>query len=351
MAATLGELARRFECELVGDPEIGVERVATLASADGSSLTFLANPLYRDALAGTRAAAVVLDADAREACPVAALVTANPYAVYARIAAWLHPPPPSAPGVHATASVAADTAIAASAEIGPQAVVGAGSRVGDAAVIGAGAVVGAHCVVGAGTRLAPRAVVLDRVTLGARCIVHSGAVIGADGFGFARDGAHWIKVPQLGGVEIGDDVEVGANTTIDRGAIDNTVVENGVKLDNLIQIAHNVHIGEHTIMAAMSGAAGSTRIGRRCMIGGGAVIVGHLEICDDVTLLFRSNVTKSITEPGTWSGGLPAEEAGHWRRNAARFRQLDSIASRLKALEAKLRNRAQMPDTKEREND
>jgi UDP-3-O-[3-hydroxymyristoyl] glucosamine N-acyltransferase len=203
-------------------------------------------------------------------------------------------------------------------------------------VIGAGAVLGANVSVGKGTRISPRATLLDGVRVGARCIVHSGAVIGADGFGFAPDQGKWQKIPQVGGVLIGDDVEIGANTTIDRGAIDDTVIEDGVKLDNLVQIAHNVRVGAHTIMAAMSGAAGSTKIGKRCMIGGGVVMINQIEICDDVLLLFRSIITKSIDVPGTYSGALPAEEATKWRRNAARFRKLDALAERVTEAERTL---------------
>src|SRR5690606_15108027 len=190
--------------------------------------------------------------------------------------------------------------------------------------------------VGAGPVREPRVTLGSDVVIGERCIVHSGAVIGSDGFGFARDGAEWVKIPQIGGVRIGDDVEIGANTTIDRGTIEDTVLENGVKIDNLVQIAHNARIGAHSIMAAMSGVAGSTKVGERCMIGGGAVVANQLTICDDVMLTFRSVVTRSIKTPGTYSGTLPAEEAKRWRRNAARFGRLDSLADRVHALERKV---------------
>jgi len=337
MPATLDEIAKRFDCRLDGPGDTVVGRVATLAGATPDSISFLANPLYRPALAATRAAAVILSESDRAACPVTALVSDNPYAAYARVASFLHPREPVTPGIHPSASVAADAEIDPSAEVGPLAVIGARARIGASAVIGAGAVVCDAAVIGAGTRIAPRASVLDRVEIGERCIVHSGAVIGSDGFGFAQDGAGWVKVPQLGTVVIGNDVEVGANTTIDRGAIEATVIEEGVKLDNLVQIAHNVRVGAHTVMAAMSGAAGSTRIGRRCMIGGGVVMIGHLDICDDVMFTFRSVVTKSVTEPGVYGGSLPAEEAAKWRRNAARFRGLDSLSQRLRAVEASLK--------------
>jgi UDP-3-O-[3-hydroxymyristoyl] glucosamine N-acyltransferase len=217
--------------------------------------------------------------------------------------------------------------------VGAGAVIGASSTLGANVVVGAGAIVGRGVRIGKDTQIAPRVSLLDDVSLGERCIVHSGAVVGADGFGFAEDRGEWVKIPHLGTVVIGNDVEIGANTTIDRGTIEATVLEDGVKLDNLVQIAHNVRIGAHTVMAAMSGAAGSTRIGQRCKFGGGAVVANQLTVCDDVTLLFRSSVTKSITKPGVYGGCLPAEEATRWRRTTARMRNLDTMAERLQALE------------------
>ncbi len=329
MSATLRELADEFGCELHGDPTRVVVRVGTLGGAQSDAITFLANPLYRSQLAGTRAGAVILDEKQRAGCPTACLVHAQPYLTYARIAAYLNPVPAAVPGIHASAVVASSARIAATAEIGPHVVIGSGCKVGESAVIGAGSVLGKDVDVGADTRLVARVTVLDGVRIGARCILHPGSVIGADGFGFAPNAGAWLKIPQLGSVAIGDDVEIGANTTVDRGAIDDTVIENGVKLDNLVQIAHNVRVGEHTAMAAMSGAAGSTKIGKRCMIGGGVVIINQIEICDDVMFTFRSIVTKSIDKPGTYSGALPADEAGKWRRNAARFKKLDALAERV----------------------
>jgi len=336
MPATLGELAARFGCEFDGNPNVVVTRVGTLAAAPSDAITFLANSLYRAQLAGTRAAAVILAPRDRGACPVASLVHSEPYLIYARVAAFLHPPPAVVPGVHASAVVAPDAGVARTAQIDAQAVVGSGCTIGEGVQIGAGAVLAANVSVGAGTRIGPRVALLERVRVGARCIVHAGAVIGADGFGFAPDHGAWQKIPQVGTVVIGDDVEIGANTTIDRGTIDDTVIEDGVKLDNLVQIAHNVRLGAHTIMAAMSGVAGSTKVGKRCMIGGGVVMINQLTICDDVLFTFRSIVTRSVDEPGTYSGHLPAEEAGVWRRNAARFRKLDAIAGRLAKAEREL---------------
>jgi UDP-3-O-[3-hydroxymyristoyl] glucosamine N-acyltransferase len=333
MSASLGELAERFELGLHGPAERRVTTVGTLATADVSAVAFFANPLYRAQLGTTRAGAVVLHERDRAACPVPALVAANPYAAYARIAGFLHPLSPAAPGIHASASVAGDASVADSAEVQAHVCIGSGTRIGPRCLIGAGSIIGAHVVIEADTRLAPRVVVLDRVHVGARCLLHSGAVVGADGFGFAADRGGWIKVPQLGSVMIGNDVEIGANTAIDRGTIENTVIGDGVKLDNLIQIAHNVRIGAHTVMAGMSGIAGSTRVGERCLIGGAVSIIGHLEICDDVTILVRSVVTRSIKLAGTYSGVLPADEAARWRRKVARFNRLDGFEERLRRLE------------------
>jgi UDP-3-O-[3-hydroxymyristoyl] glucosamine N-acyltransferase len=336
MSATLRELADGFGCELHGDPKQVVIRVGTLSGAEPDAVTFLANPLYRPQLARTRAGAVILDERSRAECPVACLVHPNPYLAFARIATYLHPAPAPAPGVHATAVIAATAQVAPSAQIDAHAVIGGDSRIGESVLVGAGCVLGKNVSVGAGTRLGPRVTVQDGVRIGARCVVHPGAVLGADGFGFAPDSGKWQKIPQLGGVVIGDDVEIGANTTVDRGTIEDTIIEDGVKLDNLVQIAHNVRIGAHTIMAAMSGAAGSTKIGKRCMVGGGVVMINQLDICDDVLFTFRSVVTKSVRVPGTYSGALPAEEANRWRKNAARFRRLDSLAERVGAAERAL---------------
>ena len=336
MAATLGQLAAQFGCELVGDAGVVVNRVGTLSAAAPDAVTVLANSSYRALLKHTRAAAVILAPRDRDACPVACLVHPEPYLAYARIATGLYPPVSAVPGVHTSAVVAASARIAPSAEIGAHAVIGSDSTIGADAVVGAGAVLGANVCVGKGTRIGPRVALLDGVRIGARCIVHPGVVIGADGFGFAPDRGTWQKIPQVGGVVIGDDVEIGANTTIDRGTIEDTVIEDGVKLDNLVQIAHNVRVGAHTVMAAMSGIAGSTKVGKRCMIGGGVVMTNSLTICDDVMLTFGSVVTRSVDEPGTYSGHLPAEEAGLWRKNAARFRKLDALADRLIEVERAL---------------
>ena len=329
MAATLGQLAAQFGCELHGDPGVVVTRVGTLANAEPDAVTFLANPLYRAQLARTRAAAVVVAPRDAKPAPSRASCIRSPISRTPASPLRCTRRRPSLPGVHASAVVAASARVAASAQIDAHAVVGSDCTIAEDVVIGAGTVLGANVAVGKGTRLGPRVTLLDGVRIGERCIVHPGAVIGADGFGFAPDRGAWQKIPQVGSVVIGDDVEIGANTTIDRGAIEDTVIEDGVKLDNLVQIAHNVRIGAHTIMAAMSGVAGSTKVGKRCMIGGGVVMINSLTICDDVMFTFRSIVTRSVDKPGTYSGHLPAEEAGLWRKNAARFRKLDALADRL----------------------
>ena len=333
MELALGELALRFGCELRGDPSLRVARVATLSGAGPGELGFLANPHYRAQLAATRATAVVLDAASAPLCKAAALVHANPYATYARIATLLHPEPPAPAGVHASAVVDASATVAANASIGAQAVIGAGASVGERARIGPGCVLGDGVRVGADCVLHAR-VTLERGTqLGERVRLQPGVVIGGDGFGFARDGAAWVKVPQLGVVRIGPDVEIGANTTVDRGAIEDTVIGAGVKLDNQIQVGHNVHIGEHTVIAGCTGISGSTRIGARCVIAGAVGIAGHLDICDDVVITAMSGVTRSLTAPGVYSGVIPVTTAPVWRRLVARFKRLDALAEQVRRLE------------------
>lgn len=260
------------------------------------------------------------------------LIADNPYLAFARAAALLHPASPLAPGVDPTARIHADARLGQNVQVQAQAVIEASVQVGDGAQIGAGCYLGEGVVVGAGSRLAPRVTLLAGTQIGARCLIHPGAVLGADGFGLANDRGVWIKVPQLGRVVVGDDVEIGANTTIDRGALDDTLIGNGVKLDNLIQVAHGVRIGDHTAIAACVGISGSTVIGRHCVIGGGVGFVGHLEICDGVTVTGMSMVAQSISRPGVYSG-IPAEEARSWRRNIGRFHQLDELARRLLRLE------------------
>jgi UDP-3-O-[3-hydroxymyristoyl] glucosamine N-acyltransferase len=333
MPVRLGELAARFGCELRGDPDATVDRVATLHEAGEGSVSFLANARYRRHLPGTGATAVVLDAANVDACRTNALVAVNPYATYARIAQVLYPEPMARPGRHATAVVEPDASIDPTAALGPHVYVGAGARVGAHASLGPGSIVLAGAVVGAATRLVAHVTLGDGVRIGERCLLHPGVVIGADGFGHAPDSDGFVKIPQVGTVVIGDDVEIGANSTVDRGAIGDTVIANGVKIDNQVQVGHNCRIGEHTVISGCVGISGSVTIGRRCMLGGMVGVVGHLEIADDVYLTGKTMVTHSITKPGLYSGQLPFDEARRFRRNAARFQQLDELARRVRALE------------------
>jgi len=251
---------------------------------------------------------------------------------FAKLAALFEDRQIARPGIHSSAVVAATAQVSALASIGPLASVGERSVIHDGAVVGAGCVIGEDCVVGSDSELLPRVTLVARVRLGQRVRVHSGAVLGAEGFGLAMDAGHWLKVPQLGGVLIGDDCEIGANTTIDRGAIEDTVLEQDVRLDNQIQIGHNVRIGAHTAMAGCVAIAGSTRIGRYCLIGGGAGMVGHIEVCDRVTITAMTLVTRSIREPGEYSSGTPLQRSEQWRRNAARFKHLDGLARKIASM-------------------
>ncbi|MCU0977294.1 MAG: UDP-3-O-(3-hydroxymyristoyl)glucosamine N-acyltransferase [Steroidobacteraceae bacterium] len=335
MGISLGALAVRFGLELQGDPDAEVATVASLREAGPGSVSFLANPRYRRYLAETRAGAVVLDRAAAAECPVPALIAANPYAAYARIAAELYPVPPVAPGVHPSAVVDPAARVSGDACIGPQAIVEAGAEIGPRALVGPASVVMAGARIGADTRLVARVTVYPGVVIGMRGVLHAGAVIGADGFGFAPDRDGFVKVPQVGSVRIGDDVEIGANTTVDRGAIEDTVIEDGVKLDNLVQVGHNVRIGAHTVVAGCAGISGSTTIGRRCMIGGAAGTVGHIEIADDVVVSGLTMVTRSLKEPGMYSSGWPAVPADEWRRIVAHVRRLERLDQRVARLEGR----------------
>ncbi|OGT60037.1 MAG: UDP-3-O-(3-hydroxymyristoyl)glucosamine N-acyltransferase [Gammaproteobacteria bacterium RIFCSPHIGHO2_12_FULL_63_22] len=329
---TLETLAGRFGLELRGDGAITVNGVGTLERAGPGQVSFLSNATYRRHLAGTHAGAVVLRQDDADACPVPCLVAADPYVAFARIAGLFELPAPVAPGVHASAVVDPGARIAATASVGPLACIGPRSVIGENVVVGAGCVIGPDCDVGDGCELLARVTLVTRVRLGKRVRIHPGAVLGAEGFGLAMDAGRWIKVPQLGGVLIGDDCEIGANTTIDRGAIEDTVLEEDVRLDNQIQVGHNVRIGAHTAMAGCVAIAGSARIGRYCLIGGGVGIVGHIQICDRVMVTARSLVTHSITQPGEYSSGTPLQPSREWRRNAARFKQLDELARKIATL-------------------
>ena len=336
MTRRIGELAEHIGADLIGDPRIVVDRVAALHAAGPGALSFLSNRHYRSYLESTQASAVILAPEFANACPVPALVLDNPYLGYARAAALLSPAVETVPGIASSAVVDASATIAPDASVGAHCVIEAGASVGAGTSLGAGSFLGRDSSIGPHGCIAARVVISRGVHIGARAVVHSGAVLGADGFGIANDHGHWVKVPQLGGVRIGDDVEIGANTTIDRGALEDTVVEDGVKLDNLIQVGHNVRIGAHTAIAACVAIGGSARIGRRCTIAGAVSIAGHLEITDDVYLTATSAVPGSIREAGVYSSGMPIQENRAWRRNVVRLRQLDDMARRLRAIERKI---------------
>ncbi len=336
---SLGELIERFGGELAGgQPGQTVRRLASLAAARQGDLGFLSAARHRAEAAGTGASAVIVTPGLADALPAgtARILVPDPYAHFAAVARWfaqmLEPPPPSPP-IHPSASIDPSASIAANVSIGAHAVIEAGAQVGEGASIGAGCFVGREVRVGAGTRLHPGVSVYHDCIVGARCIVHAGSVIGSDGFGFAREAGRWAKIPQLGAVVIGDEVEIGSNCSIDRGALEDTVIGDGCKLDNLIQIGHNVVIGEHTALAGCVGVAGSARIGRRCMIGGSAGILGHLEICDDVVISAMSLVTRSIRQPGFYSGVFPLMDNAGWEKAAATLRQLPGLRTRLRRLE------------------
>ena len=321
MRVTIADIVARLGGESVGDAGLVVEHIATLDAATPTSIGFLANPRYRSQLATTQAGCVIVAPALRDEAVArgAAIVTPDPYLYYARLSQWwVERLRPSAPaGIHSSAVVDASAAIDPSASIGPL------------ASIGAGASIGAH------TRIGARVVMADGCHIGERCVVHPGAVIGADGFGFAPNEGRWEKIEQLGGVRIGNDVEIGANTCIDRGAIDDTVIEDGVKLDNLVQIGHNVRVGAHTAMAGCVGVAGSAKIGAHCTLGGGAIVLGHLELVDHVHVSAATTITRSILKPGLYSGVFPFDDNAAWEKNAATLRQLHALRDRLRALEKK----------------
>ncbi|HJR14725.1 MAG TPA: UDP-3-O-(3-hydroxymyristoyl)glucosamine N-acyltransferase [Rhodanobacteraceae bacterium] len=333
----IDELARRFGLEARGDTSCVIRGVAPLAHAGREHLAFLANPRYATDLAHTGAGVVVLRAEQAGASPVPTLIAKDPYLAYARIAALFDRTPAPAPGVHPTAVIAGEAHVHPSVSVGPHCVLEAGAAVEAGAVLGPHCVIGPDCTVGAQSRLGARVTLVTRVTLGKRVLIHAGAVLGADGFGLARGEDGWVKVPQLGGVRIGDDCEIGANTTIDRGALEDTVLEEDVRLDNQIQIAHNVRIGAHSALAGCAAVAGSAKIGRDCLIGGSAGVLGHLEVADGVTITAMTLVTHSIRDPGVYSSGAPVEENRAWRKNAARMRQLDTMARRMSAMEKQLK--------------
>jgi UDP-3-O-[3-hydroxymyristoyl] glucosamine N-acyltransferase len=336
---SLNDIAAHLGGELIGNPATVVTRVGPLEGATPSTISFLSNPKYQSQLAASQAACVLVAPSMRDVAVArgAAIVLADPYLGFARLTQlWAkRTRPAAAAGVHPSAVVDPMATIGEGVSVGPLAVVEAGATLGEGAIIGSHCLIGANASVGADTRLSSHVTLGFGCHIGARGIVHSGVVIGADGFGFAPVDGRWEKIEQLGNVRIGDDVEIGANTCIDRGALDDTVIEDGVKLDNLIQIGHNVRIGEHSAMAGCVGVAGSATIGKHCQVGGGAVILGHLTLADHVIISAASVVMRSILKPGQYSGVFPIDDNAAWEKNAATLRQLHGLRERLRALEKK----------------
>lgn len=341
---TLAELAGMLGAELRGDPSLQVSGVHTLAAAGSAQLSFLANPRYAGELQQTRAGAVLLRPEDAEGFAGNALLVANPYLAYARVARLFDRTPRPLAGVHASAVVSDTAQLDASVAVGPCAVIGEGVVIGPGSIIEAGAVIQPRTRIGRDCRIRANAVIYHDCILGDRVNVHSGAIIGSDGFGFANDAGRWEKIAQIGRVVIHDDVDIGANTTIDRGALDDTVIHHGVIIDNQVHLAHNVVIGAFTAIAGCVGIAGSSRIGAYCVLAGGVGVAGHLEICDKVQFTGMTMVTKSITTPGSYSSGTGMEPTGDWRKTAVRLRQLDDMAHRLRELEAAIA-RLCPPDT------
>ncbi|GAA6141238.1 UDP-3-O-(3-hydroxymyristoyl)glucosamine N-acyltransferase [Hydrogenophaga sp. 5NK40-0174] len=341
MSTTLGDIVDALGGELRGDPSTAVRRIASLANAGEGEISFVAQARYVSQASQSAASALIVNeglASQLDASKVL-VVTDDPYLYYARLSQWWRARQRSgvSAGVSERASIHPTARLGQAVSIGDFAVVGEGAEIGDGAVIGAGCVLEAGAIVGAGSRLSPRVTVGQACQIGARCIVHSGVVIGADGFGFAPHKGQWVKIEQLGAVRIGNDVEIGANTCIDRGALDDTVIEDGVKLDNLIQIGHNVRVGAHSAMAGCVGVAGSADIGRHCTVGGGAIVLGHLNLADGVNISAASVVTRSVREPGLYTGMFPLDTNAAWEKNAVSLRQLSRLRERIRALEQNIK--------------
>lgn len=333
---TLSQLAAHVGGVVSGEHSVLITGIATLSEAVPGQISFLANPQYRKFLEHTRASAVILTAEDASAYSGNTLIVADPYLAYATLSHLFDPKPSARPGVHSTALIAPSAYIDPSASIGPGVVIEEAVHISADVVIGAYSVVGARSQIGVASWLAPRVTLYHDVRIGQRAVIQSGAVIGGEGFGFAPNQGTWRKIAQIGGVVIGDDVEVGANTTIDRGALSDTLIGNGVKLDNQIMIAHNVQVGDHTAMAACVGISGSTKIGKHCMIAGGVGMVGHIEVCDHVFVTGMTMVTRSITEPGAYSSGTGMQPTADWKKAVARIRQLDDLARTLHQVEKKV---------------
>ena len=330
---TLAHIALHVNGVIIGDAECEISSVSTLQAANGQQISFLANNKYKKYLQNSQAGAVIVSKEMAGLVKNSAIVVDDPYIAYAKIATLLNPPKTITTGISETAMVEASVNILKTVSIGPQVVIEANVKLAHRVVIGAGTVLQDGVIIGENTLIAPNVTICHGVEIGKNVVIHPGVVIGADGFGIANDKGKWIKIPQIGGVKIGNDVEIGANTTVDRGAIEDTIIGDGVKLDNQIQVGHNVIIGKNTVIAGCTGIAGSTIIGENCIIGGGVGIGGHIEIVDNVTITGMSMVTKSLTKAGIYSSGIPAEPTSQWHKNVVRYRQMDKLAVRVKKLE------------------
>lgn len=343
MTITLGELAQHLGAELHGDPAVEIHRIANLETAQHGEISFLSDSKYQTYLANSHASAVLLKAQDLAVCHTNALVVKDPYVAFARVAQRLDTTPAPATSIHPTAVIAPDVQLGADVAIGAHSVIEAGAVLEDGVVIGPGCFIGQGSVLGTQTRLWANVTIYHNVHIGHHCLIQSGAVIGADGFGYANERGEWIKIPQVGGVVVGNRVEIGANTCIDRGALDNTVIADNVIIDNLCQIAHNVKIGYGTAMAGSATIAGSTTLGKYCIIGGASVINGHIDVCDQVTVSGMAMLMRPITEPGVYSSGIPAQINKEWRKTAARTLHIDEMYRRLlnleKLLEEKQKNK------------
>jgi len=333
MEYTLGEIAEITGARLDGDPSCKITRVSPLQTAGAGEISFLANKHHARYLKNTKASAVILSAEDQHRCPVPALICDDPYLAFTKILRHMQPDFSFTAGVHPSAVIDEQCSLAASAFVGANAVIGENAKIAGQAYVGPGCVIGKDVVVGEGTRLVANVTLCEGVKIGRRGLLHPGVVIGADGFGIVKDQGAWLKIPQLGTVLIADDVEIGANSTVDRGALADTVIEEGVKLDNQVQVGHGVKIGAHTAIAGCVGIAGSAVIGKRCMIGGQSAISGHIELADDVIITGMSGVSNSIKQAGIYSSGIPVTDTAKWRKNIARFRNLDDITRRLFKLE------------------
>ena len=321
MTCTLGDLAVRYGCDLLGDPNTEISHISTLESGQTGSLSFFSNRSYINKLRETKASAVIISPDDIEHCSVGAIITDDPYLLYSKIVELLHPLRVNSPGISKSAVIEKNCNISDSCYVGPLTSIGEGVKINENVYIGPGCVIHGDIEIARDSRLHANITIINSVKIGERTQIHPGVVIGADGFGNVKTPNGWKKINQIGGVIIGDDVEIGSNTTIDRGSIVNTMIENGVRLDNLIQIGHNTVIGEHTAIASSAAIAGSVNIGKNCMIAGQVGIVGHIEICDDVRINGAAVVTKDIKKSGIYSGSIPFEDDKKWKKLVAKFKR------------------------------